>query len=272
MISNTILSTISDAVSYMNFLKAKGYEVSLCSLDGVFRPCYEKFLLYLGHNFEYCIRIKENEKKICVKRQDILKEQISCEDFGPFECFAGVTEYVFPIEHNGKRYGIICLSGYRKGERLGDKSYSNLNSNIPNKETAKAVIMPLTYIMNKLVEILLNNKTNEEELSNSKKIYFDILNYIGNNLNRPIFIKDVSAHVNYSQSFVSKIFKKYSGKSLIEYVLDLKLKTAKEFLRNTDLSITDIALKIGYYNANDFTSIFKKRVGESPRSFRLRFK
>ena len=110
------------------------------------------------------------------------------------------------------------------------------------------------------------------ERSRSRKTCDKVIEFIVNNVDRPFNLKEICEYTHFSQSYLSREFKKLNGKSIMDYVIDFKIKTAKRFLENTDLSVGDIAFKIGYYNPNDFTCIFKKRVGKSPRAYRLRFK
>ena len=272
MKSCTNLIIIEDIIRYLEFLKGKGYTLSLCKLDQIFHICYDNLLLYIGHNLEYCLRIKEHKKNLCLEHQDKLIETASVNDCGPFRCFAGVSEYVFPIEQDGKRYGIICLTGYRGGESGENKSYIELKKDIPDKKTAKAIVMPLLYMFENLISQIKNMQKEPEEYSVPQKTYYKILNFIANNIGRPITLKDLCDYTHYSQSYVSREFKKINGKSVIDYVLDYKIKTAKRFLEQTELSISDISFKVGYYNPNDFTNIFKKKVGLSPRAYRANLK
>lgn len=257
MKSNTKLSAEEVVSGYIDFLSERGFTVSLCNLDPIFHCCYDSLMLYLGHKTEFCLRVKENKKPLCIEWQKQLINQVSFDNFGPFVCFAGVSEYVFPIDYENKRYGIICLS------KNADKGKVNLDKNL-----AKTIILPLCYAFEKLIKQIEEEYFLQKELSAREKTYYQILNYIANNLNRKITIKDICDITHYSQTYVSREFKRLNGKSLIDYVLDFKIKTAKKFLEKTNLSISDIAFKVGYENPNDFTSIFKKKVGLNPKKYR----
>jgi AraC family transcriptional regulator of arabinose operon len=55
-----------------------------------------------------------------------------------------------------------------------------------------------------------------------------------------------------------------------QYLMQYKLKKARELLMDTDLPIQDIAMQVGYDNPLTFSKIFKNYYGESPRMYRLR--
>ncbi len=262
MKSNIKMAIVEDITDYLDFLKRIGYEVSLCNLNRIFRICYDDLLLYVGHENERCLRVKEKEKFSCLKYQDQLINSVSMDSFGPFTCFAGVTEYVFPIEYKSERYGIICFNYSAKR-----KTMESLIGQ--EKWVAKSVIKPLCRMFEVLLEQLKQEKDCFEDFSGAKKTCYKVIEFIENNLNRPFSLKEICDYVHYSQSYVSKEFKKAYGKSVMDYALDYKIKTAKRFLEKTDLSVSDVSFKVGYYNPNDFTAIFKKRQGKSPRAYRI---
>ena len=65
-----------------------------------------------------------------------------------------------------------------------------------------------------------------------------------------------------------KLFKKETGKSIINYLLDERLESAKMLIREGSLSLSDIAVETGFSDYNYFSRIFKKRVGVSPISYK----
>ena len=220
-ISNTINEIAGDIVAYLGFLREQGYFLSLCRMDPVFAPCMDAFLPYGGHAFEHCMRVKACRKAECDRRQEELKNRVTKERFGPFECFAGVTEYVFPIEYEGGRSGIVCLSGYRATERKDNRAS---------------------------------------------------MQFISDNLEKQFTLNELCENIGYSQTYVSREFKKRKGKSVFDYVIDLRLETAKKLLLVTDLSVTAIAGQVGFSGSNYFTSVFKDRMGCTPREMRKRAK
>ena len=270
-ISNTINEIAGDIVAYLGFLREQGYFLSLCRMDPVFAPCMDAFLPYGGHAFEHCMRVKACRKAECDRRQEELKNRVTKERFGPFECFAGVTEYVFPIEYEGGRYGIVCLSGYRAKERKDNRAYMQLNPDLPSGERAKAVTSPLLHMLEKLLKALQE----EEALSfytASDLMYNKVLQFISDNLEKQFTLNELCENIGYSQTYVSREFKKRKGKSVFDYVIDLRLETAKKLLLVTDLSVTAIAGQVGFSGSNYFTSVFKDRMGCTPREMRKRAK
>ncbi|MEG0501781.1 MAG: helix-turn-helix transcriptional regulator, partial [Cellulosilyticaceae bacterium] len=59
-------------------------------------------------------------------------------------------------------------------------------------------------------------------------------------------------------------------KNFREYIIDIRLEKAKEMIRNTELTIKEIGINIGYEDPNYFTKIFRKKIGITPSEYRNR--
>ena len=81
-------------------------------------------------------------------------------------------------------------------------------------------------------------------------------------------LSDIYALSNYSQTTLSREFKKYVGKTLIAYINDLKLNYACNQLKHTDLSILSIASSLGFDSLSHFSHLFKKKYGITPLQYR----
>ncbi len=92
--------------------------------------------------------------------------------------------------------------------------------------------------------------------------------YIAANLDSPIRLRDVAQAVYLSQFHLSRTFKQLTGTSLVDYVRDLRLAKAEEMLAATDLSVTEIAGRVGFKDAAYFTTCFKNRYKISPLQYR----
>ena len=266
-ISNTISTVVGDIVAYLGFLREQGYYLSLCRLDPLFASCMNDFLPYGGHAFEHCMRVKACRKQECDRRQEELKRRVTREQFGPFECFAGVTEYVFPIECEQQIYGIVCLSGYRTKERKENRAYMQLNPDLPDGKRARAITTPLLHMLEILLKALKEAEA-ESFYTSSDRMYYKALQFISDNLEKQFTLNELCETIGYSQTYVSREFKKRQGKSVFDYVIDLRLQTAKKLLIYTDLSVTAIAVQVGFSGPNYFTSVFKERMGCTPRDIR----
>lgn len=89
------------------------------------------------------------------------------------------------------------------------------------------------------------------------------LKYIDCNVEKQLSLKDIADFTGYSEYHFARLFKKYTGMSVMDYVLQAKMKRAAEDIVSGD-KIIDVALKYGYQSHAGFTKAFKNEFGFSP--------
>ena len=92
--------------------------------------------------------------------------------------------------------------------------------------------------------------------------------YMYANYSKNIAITEYAKMCNLSESRFSHIFKEYTGYSPVQYLLNIKIKRAKELLEYTDLSILQISDMLGMQSQNYFSRIFKNHTKTSPTEYR----
>lgn len=78
----------------------------------------------------------------------------------------------------------------------------------------------------------------------------------------------IFAEINYSKEYVSRTFRKVTGKTLTEYLNQKKLSFASVLIQNTDKSIERICYECGFNNVSYFYRTFKKTFGKTPHELR----
>lgn len=88
--------------------------------------------------------------------------------------------------------------------------------------------------------------------------------------NYPCYIKmeDVAKKVNLTPSYFSTLFKKEAGKNFSEYVTEVRMEKACDFLKNSDMNISEVAHAVGFSDLQHFSKSFKKAIGVKPTEFR----
>lgn len=92
--------------------------------------------------------------------------------------------------------------------------------------------------------------------------------YIQENYNKEITLNDISNSINLNPAYFSSLFKQKTGQTFVQYKTNLRLEKARELLRHTNKSITEIAFEIGFNNVTHFTRTFKKNFGFTPSHLR----
>ena len=177
-------------------------------------------------------------------------------------CLAGLILYqmdgdetptvIFPVKQGEREIVRLCL--------FCDPQRS--------AQDARAVLSPLAYMFGRLYEQCCEHNTQNAV----QDAYNKSLLFIRDHYTEGISVADVARGIGYSVSYFGYVFKKNSGIAANRYISNLQLAKATEFLRSTSFSVSDIAERVGFGDANYFSTAFKARYGLSPRQYRAQFK
>ncbi len=120
--------------------------------------------------------------------------------------------------------------------------------------------------------ILNNNQTlnpsSENNDKNDKKVIADIINLIEQNYNKDIGLEWIAQKIYLSPGYISSLFKKETGKSVVQYITLCRMEKAKALLKNSNIKITDICQEVGYNNESYFCLLFRKYYGITANKMR----
>ncbi|WP_199615068.1 response regulator transcription factor [Paenibacillus alkalitolerans] len=140
-------------------------------------------------------------------------------------------------------------------------NYSELKERFENFESLCSFLYDIfTYIKQ-----LSYQSINEGDINSCFK---QMVKYIDNNYQYKLYLKDLSVKFFINQVYCCQLFKKKLGKTFSEYVTELRIKKARELLISTELSVEEIATKVGYIDYYYFNKVFKKQCGITPAKFR----
>ncbi|MEX1377239.1 MAG: helix-turn-helix domain-containing protein [Eubacteriales bacterium] len=92
--------------------------------------------------------------------------------------------------------------------------------------------------------------------------------YIVTNLSKNLSVSDVADYIHLSPEYFTKLFKKETGQNIKHYIMKTKVEVAKNLLENSNISVSMVALELGYDNFSHFTQIFKKYENVTPSEYR----
>lgn len=100
-----------------------------------------------------------------------------------------------------------------------------------------------------------------------------ILDYIGKKVwCYDLTVSNIAEQFHMSPSYLSQYFKAKQGITVLDYITNLKMETARDLLLTTSFTVAQIAEKIGYANEKTFTRRFKQMMGVTPGEYRKKEK
>ena len=190
------------------------------------------------------------------------------------EFFDGALRMIGEEDTPIKRFVIECLKNDRENkgylhfavsdvlpvQNLLENLIWTLVNDTPNKRNINQTTMGLLFLQ------LINHadRLNEQE---NEDITVKVLRYVEENY-RDGSLTELSEILHYDVSALSREIKNKIGKKYTELVQEKRLSQACFLLKNTDMSIADIAEKTGYENVSFFFRLFKAQHGISPRKYR----
>lgn len=123
----------------------------------------------------------------------------------------------------------------------------------------------ISYLLEAVVIQISDNLAESYSTSSLSNI---ITTYLYSHYQEKITLKSISQFTYFSAAYCESEFKRQIGKSIIQYLLDIRIEEAKRLLFESSMSCSRIAMAVGFEDANYFSRIFKKKTGYSPLEYR----
>ena len=122
-----------------------------------------------------------------------------------------------------------------------------------------------------IIIILLRKlqKQKESSLTGSQKaLVQEVIRYIESNYNYRIRAEEIASNMFFNRNYIAKLFKQETGRSIREFVSEIRIREACKLLTATQMSITEIAAACGFLDMKTFYQFFKKNTGCTPKAYR----
>ena len=132
----------------------------------------------------------------------------------------------------------------------------------------------LSLIFEQIIYYLLQNfdaeklTDKENSITSHDELCFQIMNYIDTHIYSIKTLSELSDKFSYNYSYLSDIFKKNTGNTIVNYYQARRLETAKLMMNENKGKIIQIAEMLNYSSLYSFSKAFKKKYGISPKSYR----
>lgn len=104
----------------------------------------------------------------------------------------------------------------------------------------------------------------------STAVMLRVRRYVCENLGRELSLDMIASAVGLSPGYLSRLFCRQSGGTLVNYISGCRIERAKELLKYSNEKIYEIARQVGYENPHYFSRIFKKHTGLTPYEYKAK--
>ena len=184
---------------------------------------------------------------------------------------ADLTGFISNALYNPKRKsGCLRLRSHHSQEEIEQLLFHLIREMEDHQGGYEYMIKGLiTRVVNTLApQIYQQLSTNEQQLY-KKRLYEQVLDYMENHL-ADVTIEELSDVFHFQKDYFTRLIRQYGAVSFTETLKHMRIRKAAYFLQHTDMSISEIASRVGYQNESYFYRIFAESKGCSPASFRKR--
>lgn len=135
-------------------------------------------------------------------------------------------------------------------------------------EVFGASIVSASYLQAAYAAIVSSRGFREQRAGLPANCLSRVLVYIDSNLDRDLRVTEVSRVALISSYHFGKLFKRSTGRTIHQYVLDQRIRKARSLLATSDATLIEIASMVGLANQSHFTTAFKKKTGFPPGYYR----
>ncbi|MEO1770393.1 helix-turn-helix domain-containing protein [Candidatus Enterococcus ferrettii] len=242
----------------------------------------EKMLSYIDRN-QIAELIEKHENIISKNRYQV--EQVLLSELKSGN-ISSIIKLLKKLEYNanqkalskdylqGKKYQLVALitlvaraaivQGFPQKcvYRLSEDLIGKLHT-INNKSDISPFV---SYLIIEYRSLLNKNNT----LYDSDKVN-QAIEYIYDNLYKPITNKDIADYVSVHPMYLSKLFKSVTRNKLHDFIIESKIREAEYLLCNTELPLKEISMALCFSNQSHFCKLFKKITEHTPKEYRQIF-
>lgn len=133
-------------------------------------------------------------------------------------------------------------------------------------EITSQIVNTIITIVARNIGMIMPNKV----VDNTANNVVNILNYIQENIYDADKLKAdiIAGHFGFADGYLSRYFKKHTGDSIQQYIINYKLKLVETRLQHSDMRINEIVTELGFTDESHLNRLFKKYKGLSPTAFR----
>jgi len=258
---NKIYIGISNTATNILNLK-KAYYQAFMATENTFYEGANKVFFFNETNFKtlnYTVIAADIEKKLIERFEMGLTDNI-------VELLDSLKVRLFQNRLSPRNAYAICYELLLSVKKSVDfrADIMNLNLNVLESNlTLDTLIDSVKATIFEALDCIQSSRNNS-----GKSCINKVKEYLKQNYSSQVTLEEIAVKVSVSKNYLCKIFKQEEGKSVWNYLTEIRIEKAKELLKNSDMKSYEIATMIGYDSMYYFSNIFKKYVGISPMEYR----
>ena len=255
------LNIQSNLHKYINFLKPESHKyiemaivlegASIIQIDSNYYTLSKKQICIIDKNVEH--------------RLGWLDSSQDCSSILWISITGETIRTSFSTYTQSGRQKISGIDIYTEGEFLMNEICCEL------REKKDGYVKAIFIYISAFLTLLIRNfklPVKETMIPWNTQIVDEIKNYIRNHLDSHITLQEISNKVYLSPNYISTLFRQVTGQTITQYILDNKIRHAALLLSNNELTLSEIAAKLGFYDQFHFSKVFKSFTGQSPTKYR----
>lgn len=143
---------------------------------------------------------------------------------------------------------------------LNDKDFEIYDLKVKNKNCLK--------YYNELLKIILDDKLKDTKLTSYSPYVSRAIDFLKENYPKNISIDEICSDFKINKTYFCNLFKTETGSTFINFVNNYRVEKSKDLLKNLDLSLLEIAIKVGFANQSYYCTVFKKFTNQTPLKYR----
>lgn len=217
---------------------------------------------------------------IYYKPNDIREAYTSTDN--PLKCLAIEFLYTCPVQVGSQWYLYSQDLPFDFCETIEDSELfhklldlfsevANLRLSINTATTPPTTVIKERAVFMEILALLLQYKESNHKYGHQYN-YSNIarvdkaINYMIQHYSKPLSLQDIADYLDISPSYLGSMFKNITGKSVISYLIDIRINKSKQLLKD-GLSVSETAQRVGFNDIFYFSRIFKKRQGINPSEY-----
>jgi AraC family L-rhamnose operon transcriptional activator RhaR/AraC family L-rhamnose operon regulatory protein RhaS len=163
----------------------------------------------------------------------------------------------------------LSVTQQRPALRIIDELQAEYDRQQPGWRAAcRALFNQLVVLLSRSFDRSLAASHSREEFEGKRRVVAEAVAYLEKHLGSRVRLAEVAAAAFVSTSTLAHTFRAQTGMSLVEYLTRMRMDLAISLLRESERSIPDVSLSLGFHDAAYFSRVFRAAAGLSPSAYR----